>query len=96
MTVQNNHFEYVYEICLASSLMFVNFSPLEGQRTLHHRSDVLETVVLVNPSEDSIASEVCIKADITSRRREADADIVCLEQLPKSINVLIIVMQNAF
>uniref|UniRef100_A0A3Q3XG10 Uncharacterized protein n=1 Tax=Mola mola TaxID=94237 RepID=A0A3Q3XG10_MOLML len=24
-----------------------------GQRTLHHRSDVLETVVLVNPSEDT-------------------------------------------
>lgn len=29
-----------------------------GQRTLHHRSDVLETVVLVNPSEDSVVSEV--------------------------------------
>uniref|UniRef100_G3NVU3 Microtubule-associated protein 1Ab n=1 Tax=Gasterosteus aculeatus TaxID=69293 RepID=G3NVU3_GASAC len=29
-----------------------------GQRTLHHRSDVLETVVLVNPSEDAVVSEV--------------------------------------
>ncbi|RVE71331.1 hypothetical protein OJAV_G00050820 [Oryzias javanicus] len=29
-----------------------------GQRTLHHRSDVLETVVLVNPSEDSVTSEI--------------------------------------
>uniref|UniRef100_A0A3Q3X9P5 Uncharacterized protein n=1 Tax=Mola mola TaxID=94237 RepID=A0A3Q3X9P5_MOLML len=29
-----------------------------GQRTLHHRSDVLETVVLVNPSEDTLVSEV--------------------------------------
>ncbi|KAK9516318.1 hypothetical protein VZT92_024257 [Zoarces viviparus] len=29
-----------------------------GQRTLHHRSDVLETVVLVNPSEDTVVSEI--------------------------------------
>lgn len=29
-----------------------------GQRTLHHKSDVLETVVLVNPSQDSVVSEV--------------------------------------
>ncbi|KFV43490.1 Microtubule-associated protein 1A, partial [Tyto alba] len=28
------------------------------QRTLHHRSDTLETVILVNPSVDSIVSEV--------------------------------------
>ncbi|KAI4825054.1 hypothetical protein KUCAC02_020753, partial [Chaenocephalus aceratus] len=28
------------------------------QRTLHHRSDVLETVVLVNPSEESVVSEI--------------------------------------
>ncbi|KAJ4937624.1 hypothetical protein JOQ06_002256 [Pogonophryne albipinna] len=30
----------------------------QRQRTLHHRSDVLETVVLVNPSEDSVVSEI--------------------------------------
>lgn len=29
-----------------------------GQRTLHYRSDVLETVVLVNPSEETVVSEV--------------------------------------
>ncbi|KAG5839715.1 hypothetical protein ANANG_G00207890 [Anguilla anguilla] len=29
-----------------------------GQRTLHHCSDVLETVVLVNPSEGAVTSEV--------------------------------------
>ncbi|KAF7654064.1 hypothetical protein LDENG_00075070 [Lucifuga dentata] len=29
-----------------------------GQRTLHHTSDVLETVVLVNPSEDTVISEI--------------------------------------
>ncbi|XP_071384637.1 microtubule-associated protein futsch [Centroberyx affinis] len=31
---------------------------VRGQRTLHHRSDVLETVVLVNPSEDTVGSEI--------------------------------------
>ncbi|MEQ2226849.1 hypothetical protein ILYODFUR_031519, partial [Ilyodon furcidens] len=28
------------------------------ERTLHHKSDVLETVVLVNPSEDTVISEI--------------------------------------
>ncbi|XP_046705283.1 microtubule-associated protein 1A isoform X1 [Silurus meridionalis] len=31
---------------------------VKGQRTLHHKSDVLETVVLVNPSEDTVLSEI--------------------------------------
>ncbi|KAM7397091.1 hypothetical protein PAMP_020088 [Pampus punctatissimus] len=30
----------------------------QGQRTLHHRSDVLDTVVLVNPSQDTVVSEI--------------------------------------
>ncbi|XP_021262774.1 microtubule-associated protein 1A isoform X2 [Numida meleagris] len=30
----------------------------KGQRTLHHRGDTLETVILVNPNVDSIVSEV--------------------------------------
>ncbi|XP_036962595.1 microtubule-associated protein 1B [Acanthopagrus latus] len=33
-------------------------SEVRGQRTLHHRSDVLETVVLVNPSQDTVVSEI--------------------------------------
>ncbi|XP_068596064.1 microtubule-associated protein 1A [Brachionichthys hirsutus] len=33
-------------------------SEVRGQRTLHHRSDVLETVVLVNPSEGAVLSEI--------------------------------------
>uniref|UniRef100_A0A3Q3K1J4 Microtubule-associated protein 1Ab n=1 Tax=Monopterus albus TaxID=43700 RepID=A0A3Q3K1J4_MONAL len=33
-------------------------SEVRGQRILHHRSDVLETVVLVNPSEDTVVSEI--------------------------------------
>ncbi|XDV52941.1 hypothetical protein PO909_021575, partial [Leuciscus waleckii] len=37
---------------------------LPGQRTLHHKSDVLETVVLVNPSEDTVISEIhCLISD---------------------------------
>ncbi|XP_051917914.1 microtubule-associated protein 1A [Hippocampus zosterae] len=31
---------------------------VKGQRTLHHRSDVLETVVLVNPSKDTVVAEI--------------------------------------
>ncbi|XP_077373712.1 uncharacterized protein map1ab [Festucalex cinctus] len=33
-------------------------SDVKGQRTLHHRSDVLETVVLVNPSKDTVVAEI--------------------------------------
>ncbi|KAM6308739.1 microtubule-associated protein 1A [Aegotheles albertisi] len=33
-------------------------SEVKGQRTLHHRNDTLETVILVNPNVDSIVSEV--------------------------------------
>ncbi|KAK2842620.1 hypothetical protein Q5P01_012820 [Channa striata] len=37
---------------------------VRGQRTLHHRSDVLETVVLVNPSEETVVSEIqCLITD---------------------------------
>ncbi|KAM4036786.1 microtubule-associated protein 1A [Anomaloglossus baeobatrachus] len=36
-----------------------HFSPnVKGQRTLQHQSDVLETVILVNPNSDSIVYEV--------------------------------------
>ncbi|XP_051547888.1 microtubule-associated protein 1B-like [Myxocyprinus asiaticus] len=31
---------------------------VRGQRTLRHKSDVLETVVLVNPSQDTVSSEI--------------------------------------
>uniref|UniRef100_A0A8C7EE12 Microtubule-associated protein 1A n=1 Tax=Nothoprocta perdicaria TaxID=30464 RepID=A0A8C7EE12_NOTPE len=41
---------------LSTSSSLSNFSP--GQRTLHHRSDTLETVILVNPNVDSIVYEV--------------------------------------
>ncbi|CDQ84507.1 unnamed protein product [Oncorhynchus mykiss] len=38
--------------------MLFDVLSLVGQRTLHHKSDVLETVVLVNPSEDTVALEI--------------------------------------
>lgn len=33
------------------------FAPA-GQKILHHRSDVLETVVLINPSDEAVSTEV--------------------------------------
>uniref|UniRef100_A0A8C9ERP2 Microtubule associated protein 1A n=1 Tax=Pavo cristatus TaxID=9049 RepID=A0A8C9ERP2_PAVCR len=35
-------------------------SEVKGQRTLHHRSDTLETVILVNPNVDSIVSDSAV------------------------------------
>lgn len=32
-----------------------------GQKILHHRSDVLETVVLINPSDEAVSTEVSIR-----------------------------------
>lgn len=32
-----------------------------GQKILHHRSDVLETVVLINPSDEAVSTEVGIR-----------------------------------
>ncbi|MEE6503346.1 hypothetical protein FKM82_004801 [Ascaphus truei] len=38
---------------------FAHFSSdVKGQRTLQHRSDILETVILVNPNAESIVNEV--------------------------------------
>lgn len=39
-----------------SSLVCVFVSA--GQKILHHRSDVLETVVLINPSDEAVSTEV--------------------------------------
>ncbi|XP_006002381.1 microtubule-associated protein 1B [Latimeria chalumnae] len=33
-------------------------SVVKGQRSLHHRGDVLETLVLINPSDESVCAEV--------------------------------------
>lgn len=47
----------VWEGCEVIRLFFASVFPA-GQRILQHQSDVLETVVLVNPSEETAASEV--------------------------------------
>uniref|UniRef100_A0A6I8RXF1 Microtubule associated protein 1A n=3 Tax=Xenopus tropicalis TaxID=8364 RepID=A0A6I8RXF1_XENTR len=48
-----------YQLKLFAIRHLAHFSPdVKGQRTLQHRSDVLETVVLVNPNADSIVQEV--------------------------------------
>ncbi|GCB74962.1 hypothetical protein scyTo_0018930, partial [Scyliorhinus torazame] len=39
------------------------------QKTLHHRSEILETVVLVNPAEDTVASEVYTLVTDSSRQK---------------------------
>ncbi|KAG8440581.1 hypothetical protein GDO86_006362 [Hymenochirus boettgeri] len=47
------------QLKLFATRHLAHFSPdVKGQRTLQHRSDVLETVVLVNPDADSIVHEV--------------------------------------
>lgn len=47
----------VLEGCVVIRLFFTSVFPA-GQRILQHQSDVLETVVLVNPSVETAASEV--------------------------------------
>lgn len=39
-----------------------------GQKILHHRSDVLETVVLINPSDEAVSTEVSIQLRAISGR----------------------------
>lgn len=44
----------------AKGLFSVCFFVPSGQKILHHRSDVLETVVLINPSDEAVSTEVSI------------------------------------
>ncbi|XP_040834984.1 microtubule-associated protein 1B isoform X2 [Ochotona curzoniae] len=47
------------ELKLFVSRHSARFSPeVPGQKILHHRSDVLETVVLINPSDEAVSTEV--------------------------------------
>ncbi|XP_056395706.1 microtubule-associated protein 1B [Hyla sarda] len=47
------------ELKLFVSRHSARFSPeVRGQKILHHRSDVLETVVLINPSDEAVSTEV--------------------------------------
>ncbi|NXP11332.1 MAP1B protein, partial [Thinocorus orbignyianus] len=40
-----------------------------GQKILHHRSDVLETVVLINPSDEAVSTEVRLMITDTARHK---------------------------
>ncbi|XP_023840108.1 microtubule-associated protein 1B [Salvelinus sp. IW2-2015] len=42
---------------------------VRGQRILHHKSSVLETVVLINPSDEAVSTEVCQMISDTARNK---------------------------
>ncbi|KAL4660903.1 microtubule-associated protein 1B-like [Arapaima gigas] len=44
-------------------------SAVKGQKTLHHKSSVLETVVLINPTADTISTEVRMMVSDNSRHK---------------------------
>lgn len=61
---QQAHGKWWFKACclnLISSLFFFFLSVLAGQKILHHRSDILETVVLINPSDEAVSTEVSQK-----------------------------------
>lgn len=59
-------------------------SALAGQKILHHRSDVLETVVLINPSDEAVSTEVSkkyfvehvMKVPLSGHDEGTEADVV--------------------
>lgn len=67
---------------------FFFLSVLAGQKILHHRSDVLETVVLINPSDEAVSTEVSqkcfigcvIKAPVSGQDETSGADTI--EMIP--------------
>ncbi|XP_040915085.1 microtubule-associated protein 1B [Toxotes jaculatrix] len=42
---------------------------VRGQRILHHKSNVLETVVLINPSDEAVSTEVRLMISDTARHK---------------------------
>ncbi|XP_019727783.1 microtubule-associated protein 1B isoform X2 [Hippocampus comes] len=42
---------------------------VKGQRILHHKSNVLETVVLINPSDDTVSTEVRLMISDSARQK---------------------------
>ncbi|KAF1514534.1 Microtubule-associated protein 1B, partial [Eudyptes sclateri] len=58
------------ELKLFVSRHSARFSPeVRGQKILHHRSDVLETVVLINPSDEAVSTEVRLMITDTARHK---------------------------
>uniref|UniRef100_A0A8C5LGG6 Microtubule associated protein 1B n=1 Tax=Leptobrachium leishanense TaxID=445787 RepID=A0A8C5LGG6_9ANUR len=58
------------ELKLFVSRHSARFSPeARGQKILHHRSDVLETVVLINPSDEAVSTEVRLMITDAARHK---------------------------
>ncbi|OCU02375.1 microtubule-associated protein 1B [Xenopus laevis] len=58
------------ELKLFVSRHSARFSPeVRGQKILHHRSDVLETVVLINPSDEAVSTEVRLMISDAARNK---------------------------
>ncbi|XP_006627230.2 microtubule-associated protein 1B [Lepisosteus oculatus] len=58
------------ELKLFVSRHSARFSPdVRGQKILHHKSNVLETVVLINPSDDAVSTEVRLMITDTARHK---------------------------
>ncbi|XP_032600683.2 microtubule-associated protein 1B isoform X3 [Taeniopygia guttata] len=58
------------ELKLFVSRHSARFSPeIQGQKILHHRSDVLETVVLINPSDEAVSTEVRLMITDAARHK---------------------------
>ncbi|XP_049721246.1 microtubule-associated protein 1B isoform X1 [Elephas maximus indicus] len=58
------------ELKLFVSRHSARFSPeVPGQKILHHRSDILETVVLINPSDEAVSTEVRLMITDAARHK---------------------------
>ncbi|KPP76116.1 hypothetical protein Z043_104572, partial [Scleropages formosus] len=58
------------ELKLFVSRHSARFSPdVRGQKILHHKSNVLETVVLINPSDEAVSTEVRLLVSDTARHK---------------------------
>ncbi|XP_064900800.1 microtubule-associated protein 1B-like [Columba livia] len=58
------------ELKLFVSRHSARFCPeIQGQKILHHRSDVLETVVLINPSDEAVSTEVRLMITDAARHK---------------------------
>ncbi|XP_068104328.1 microtubule-associated protein 1B [Hyperolius riggenbachi] len=58
------------ELKLFVSRHSARFSPeVRGQKILHHRSDVLETVVLINPTDEAVSTEVRLMITDSARHK---------------------------
>ncbi|KAJ8339343.1 hypothetical protein SKAU_G00361290 [Synaphobranchus kaupii] len=58
------------ELKLFVSRHSARFSPdVRGQKILHHKSNVLETVVLINPSDEAVSTEVRLMISDTARHK---------------------------